>query len=96
LNAGGGRVTKARREPAGVTYEALGLSPWARGFCEGLPCWSSFVEKILQVGATFYYRSRSFFKVGLYSFLELSPDLHLSAPFQANFIRSIPKLWVLF
>jgi hypothetical protein len=56
----------------------------------------SVVEKMLKVRATFDYSARSLLEIGLYSFEERSPDLHRSAWFQGNFVRSAPKLRVLF
>ena len=56
----------------------------------------SVVEKMLKVRATFDYCSRSLLQVGLNSFQERSPDLHLSALFQGNFVRRVPKLRMLF
>jgi hypothetical protein len=65
-------------------------------YASGPPSARSIVEKMLKVRATFDYRSRSLLQVRLYSFPEQSPDPHLSALFQGNFIRSVPNLRVLF
>jgi hypothetical protein len=46
---------------------------------------------MLEVRATFEYRSRSLLEIGLYSFEEWSPDLRLSALFQGDFIGSIAR-----
>jgi hypothetical protein len=56
----------------------------------------SVLEKMLEVRATFNYRSRSLLEIGLYSFEERSRDLHLEALFYGKFIRSVSKLWVPF
>jgi hypothetical protein len=50
---------------------------------------------MLEVRATFDYRSRSLLEIGLYSFEERS-DLHLEALFYGQSIGSVSKLWVLF
>ena len=52
----------------------------------------SVLEKMLEVGATFDYRSRSLLEIGLYSFEERSRGLHLEALFYGKFIRGVSKL----
>jgi hypothetical protein len=56
----------------------------------------SVVEKVLEVGPTFDYRSRAFLKIPLYPFQEWSSDLHLRALVKGNFVRRVPKLGVIF
>jgi hypothetical protein len=52
------------------------------------------LEKMLEVGATFDYRSSSLLEIGLYSFEERSRDL--VALFYGKFIHGVFKLRVLF
>jgi hypothetical protein len=68
---------------------------WRGAFAAGLSC-GLVVEKMLEVRATFDYRSRSLLEIGLYSFEEGSRDLYLEALFYDKFMRSVSKLGVLF